>query len=330
MIKHDYPFDPTNGHTPEQLLAVRGPEEPSGFKEFWEETCQLVRAMTPTYFIERELWSPNADERIYRIRVKNWDNTEFVMTIARPEKSLGGLVIGQGYGNPAGPMTSQYGLTTAFACVRGLGLSQCKEIPWDTRKHVIHGIAAKETYILRGVITDQWMTASVMLDMFPDTAENLNYKGSSMGGGMGALLLPWDSRFKAAWLDIPTFGAEIRFDYQSTGSGEACRQYILEHPEARVVLAWFDASAAAKYIRIPVCITPANFDPCVAPVGQFSIANAVPEPYKTLFIRETGHFPPTETDQKQLENVAAWCEAVFTAKDKTAAAAGQKQNSISQ
>ena len=324
MIKHEYPFDPTNSHTPEQLLAIRGPEEPAGFKEFWEETYRLVRAMTPTYFIERELWSPNAGERIYRVRVKNWDNTEFVMTIARPEKSLGGLVIGQGYGNPSGPATSEFGLTTAFACVRGLGLSQCKDIPWDTTKHVVHGISAKETYILRGVITDLWMTASVMLDMFPDTAENLNYRGTSMGGGMGALLLPWDSRFKAAWLDIPTFGAEIRFDYQSTGSGEACRQYLLAHPEARTVLAWFDASDAAKYIRIPVCISPANFDPCVAPVGQFSIANAIPESYKTLFIRETGHFQLTETDKKQLEKVNAWCREVFTAKDKSAAAAGQK------
>ena len=74
---------------------------------------------------------------------------------------------------------------------------------------MVHGIRSKETYILRGVITDQWMAASVMLDMFPDTADNLNYRGSSMGGGMGALLLPWDPRFKAAWLDVPTFGSGI-------------------------------------------------------------------------------------------------------------------------
>ena len=320
MIKHEFPFDPTNGKSLEQLLEIKGPEEPAGFTNFWEETYRLVRAMTPTYFIERELWSPDPSERIYRIRVKNWDNTEFVMTIARPEKSLGGLVIGQGYGNNIGPMASHYGLTTAFACVRGLGLSQCKNIPWNPSKHVIHGIGAKETYILRGVISDQWMTASVLLDMFPDTADNLNYQGSSMGGGMGALLLPWDPRFKAAWLDVPTFGAEIRFDYQSTGSGEACRQYLLEHPEAGKVLAWFDASAAARHIRIPVCVSPAPFDPCVAPAGQFSVANAIPEQYKTVIIRETGHFAPTEKDREQLKRVQEWCQAVFTASDKAAAA----------
>ena len=313
-ITHAFPFDPTNGHTLEQLLAIRNKSEPEGFREFWEENYRLTRAMKPTYFIEREIWSPNPGERIYRIRVKNWDNTEFVMTIARPEKSPGGLVIGQGYGNPAGPMTSEFGLTTAFACVRGLGLSQCKDIPWISSKHVLHGIQSKETYILRGVISDLWMTASVLLDMFPDTADNLNYRGGSMGGGMGALLLPWDSRFKAAWLDVPTFGAEIRFDYRSDGSGEACRKYLMDHPEARQVLAWFDASVSASYIRIPVCVSPAGFDPVVAPVGQFSIANAIPEQYKTLFVRETGHSPLTETDQKQLEQINAWCQTHFLSK----------------
>ena len=314
-IKHDFPFDPTNGHTLEQLLAVRGPEEPAGFRAFWEENYRLTMAMKPTYFIEREIWSPRPEERIYRIRVKNWDNTEFVMWITRPEKSCGGLLLGQGYGNPATPPVSTFGLTAAFACVRGLGMSQCKEFPWDTKKHVIHGIQSKETYILRGVIADQWMAASVLLDMFPDTAENLNYSGGSMGGGMGALLLPWDNRFKAAYLNVPTFGAEIRFDYPSTGSGEACRQYILEHPEARQVLAWFDASAAAKYIRIPVCATPAVFDPCVAPVGQFSIVNAIPEKYKTVFIRDTGHFAPTEHDREVDEQVEAWCKDIFPRKN---------------
>ena len=158
------------------------------------------------------------------------------------------------------------------------------------------------------------MAASVLLDMFPDTADNLNYSGGSMGGGMGALLLPWDKRFKAAYLNVPTFGAEIRFRYQSVGSGESCRLYLQEHPEAREELAWFDASAAAKYIRIPVCVAPALFDPCVAPVGQFSVANAIPEEYKTVFIRDVGHFPPTEHDEELNGRIDDWCEKVFNGK----------------
>lgn len=312
-VQHNYSFDPTNGYTQEELLQIQSPAEVEGFADFWRSNYAAVMAKKPEYTVETELWCPVANEKIYRIRVKNYDGVEFVMFIARPENSQGGLVIGQGYGNPGTPSVSRYGLTTAFACVRGLGFSQCKDIPWEVKQHVIYGIEAKETYILRGVIADQWMTASVLLDMFPDTKENLNYTGGSMGGGMGALLLAWDKRFKAAYLNVPTFGAEIRFDFESTGSGEACRKYILAHPEARQVLAWFDASAAAKYIDIPICCTPALFDPCVAPVGQFSVCNAIREEFKTQFIREVGHFPATEKDLLLNEKVEEWCKSKFAA-----------------
>ena len=78
------------------------------------------------------------------------------------------------------------------------------------------------------------------------------------------------------------------------------------------VLRYFDASLAAKYIRIPVCCTPALFDPCVAPVGQFSIANSIPEEYKTLYIRETGHFELTEKDKTVAEKEIAWCKKQYT------------------
>ena len=310
-VEHNYPFDPCNGMTEEQLLAVPGAPGPEGFKEFWEENYRITMESELRYKIETELWSPVPDEKIYRVRVINHDDTEFVIWITRPENSRGGLVIGQGYGNPAVPPSSQFGLTVCFANVRGLGASQCREIPWQPHKHVLCGIDSKETYILRGVIADQWMAARVLLEIFPDCASNLNYMGGSMGGGMGALLLPWDKRFKAAALNVPTFGAEIRFDYQSTGSGEACRQYVCEHPEARKVLEWFDASAAAQYISIPVCCTPALFDPCVAPAGQFSVANAIPERYKTLYIRETGHFTRTERDTEVEKKAALWCEKHF-------------------
>ena len=298
-IQHDFPFDPANGMTQEQLLAVRGPEEPAGFREFWEGNYRLTMAMKPTWFIERELWSPNPGERIYRLRVKNWDNTEFGMWIARPEHSRGGLVIGQGYGQPTVPECSRYGLTTAFACVRGLGLSQCKDIPWDPKKHVLHGIRSKETYILRGAVTDLWLGATVMIDMFPDVAENLNYSGASMGGGMGALMLPWDARFKAAYLCVPTFGNNPeRLKYQSCGTGEAVRRHVAEHPESMDVLIWFDAAIAAKHIRIPTVAVSALFDPCVSVAGQFSVVNSIPEEHRIRFVSETGHFPRTERDRE--------------------------------
>ena len=310
-IKHDFTFDPANGMTCDELLAVCPSAEPEGFREFWQNNYRLVSEAPLKYVLESEIWSPVPTEKIYRIRVTNYDGVEFVMWLNRPEHSAGGLVIGQGYGNKTEPPASENGLTVCFAAVRGLGPSQCKEIPWQPAQHVLHGIGSRETYILRGVIADQWMAVRVLLDMFPDCAANLNYKGASMGGGMGALLLPWEKRFKAAFLSVPTFGSAIRFKYQSTGSGEACRKYIIDHPESGEVLKYFDASVAARYIEIPICCTPALFAPCVAPAGQFSVANAIPEKYKTLIIRETGHFSPSEKDNEAAAQAALWCQKKF-------------------
>ena len=312
MIEHKYKFDPYNGMTQDELLKITAPAEPEGFRQFWENNYRLVMDAPLDYHVETEVWSPVATDTVYRVRVKNFDGVDFVVFIARPENSAGALVIGQGYGNPATPPASSYGLTVCFAHIRGLGASQCKDIPWEPAEHVVHGISSKESYILRGAIADQWMALRVLTDMFPDCADNIHYYGGSMGGGMGALLLPWDDRFKSGFLCVPTFGSEIRFEYESVGSGEACRKYIAQHPEAREVLRYFDASVAAKYIRIPVCCTPALFDPCVAPAGQFSVANSIPEEYKTLYIRETGHFEPTEKDKQVVEKEIAWCKKQYT------------------
>ncbi|MBE6366781.1 MAG: hypothetical protein E7052_02580 [Lentisphaerae bacterium] len=311
-VAHDFPFDPSNGYTLEMLLQIAPGNEVDGFAEFWQNNYQQVMEAPLRYKVEAEVWSSVDSDKTYRIKFENYDGQSITMWIARPENSCGGLLQGQGYSNPGAPCVSEFGLTTAYACVRGLGFSQCKNIPWMPHKHVLHGIDCKENYILRGVIADQWMAARVLLDMFPDTEENLCYTGGSMGGGMGALLLAWDKRFRAAYLNIPTFGSEVRFDHQSTGSGEACRMYVLEHPEALEVLRWFDASAAAKYISIPTACAPAQFDPCVAPVGQFSIANALSDKIKTLFIREVGHFAPTLHDKKLNEDILQWCRKNFT------------------
>lgn len=314
MPQHNFPFDPTNGHSPEQLLKIASPEAPADFEAFWKHNYVLAMEHKLYYFIEREIWSPNEKVRIFSVRAKTWDNLEIVLWILRPENPKGAILIGQGYGNPSVPPDPDEDFTLCMPCVRGLGRSQCKEIPWLTAQHVLYGIRSRETYILRGVISDLWLAASVMIDMFPDAAANLNYSGSSMGGGMGALMLPWDARFKAAFLHVPTFGSKIRFEYPSTGSGEACRQYVQQHPEALDVLAYFDASASAKYLKIPTFVTPALFDPCVAPVGQFSVANSIPESCRMLFVRETGHFPPTETDKALEPRIDAQRRELFMKK----------------
>ena len=329
-IEHKFPFDPTNGMTREELLQIPPSEEPAGFRNFWEETYALVWNAPLRYTVETGLWSPVPEEKIFRVRAVNWDNTEIVMWITRPADSKGAVLLGQGYGHPKNPSddyfiylmsegkgegelrsSSPLGLTLCHPMVRGLGASQCSGIPWIPAQHVLHGIASRETYVLRGVIADEWLAVRVLLDMFPDCADNLNYVGGSMGGGMGALLLPWEKRFRKAVLHVPAFGAPIRFAYQTSGSGDACRNYLAAHPEAADVLKYFDASVSASYIRIPVCCTPALFDPCVAPVGQFSIVNAIAEEYKTLLIRDTGHFEKTPKDEEVEAQLRVWCKENF-------------------
>lgn len=289
--------------TQDEFLRLTAPEEPADFVSFWKETYALATAQTPTWYIEREIWSQEEDTRTYLVRAKTWDNCEIAMWISRPENSKGGVLVGQGYGQPA---TAGYypSMTVCFPCVRGLGQSQCKDIPWVVKKHVLHGIASKETYILRGVISDLWTATTVMTEMFPDTAENLCYTGASMGGGMGALMLPWDKRFRAAFLQVPTFGGNpVRLQVPSAGSGEAVRLYVQEHPEAMNVLAYFDAAISAKYISIPTIVCPALEDPVVAPAGQFCVANSIPEKYKMLYILDKGHTAGTDRDKELMEEV---------------------------
>ena len=45
-------------------------------------------------------------------------------------------------------------------------------------------------------------------------------------------------------------------------------------------------------------VVPALFDPCVAPAGQFSVANSIPDKYRIRFIAETGHYARTERDNE--------------------------------
>lgn len=302
-IKHDYPYDPTFGYTQEDLLKVMNPEPPEDFERFWRELHEKVLSAPLDYEVEREIWSPEPHTKILLVRYRTYDGLSLRMWIARPEHSAGGMVIGQGYGNMSMPCTTKdHSVTYALPNLRGLGFSQCATIPWDTAKHSLHGIEHKETYVITGAIADLWTATSVLTDLFPDTASRLGYRGGSLGGGMGPLVTAWDSRFHAAEINVPNFGGAISYTcaLNPGDPGEQRRQFVLAHPESDT-MTYIDASAAARFLRIPVLITPALFDPSNPPPGQFAVANAIPEKYRILKIREVGHFPATDKD-KELEN----------------------------
>ena len=227
------------------------------------------------------------------------------MWICRPDVSLGGQIIAHGYGNPAVPDAGRSpGLTIAMPCVPGLGLSQCEEIPWQGRYHAAYGFHDPEKYVLIAGVRNLWTAISIMIDMFPDVKENIVCSGGSLGGAMGAMCTAWDPRIKAAELNVPTLGGRITLDYPGT-EGDPSYTRVSLAKASEQGMRTFDlcsAASAARYIRVPVLVTPALSDHNVPPPGQFAVANSIPEEYRILRIREVGHHAPTEADQLLEEN----------------------------
>ncbi|NLF16416.1 MAG: acetylxylan esterase [Lentisphaerae bacterium] len=310
MIQHSFPFDPTCGYGLDSLLAIEPPATcPADFDAFWSATYAEVLAR-PTELRVEAIWSPDAETALARVEYTSLGGARIGAFISRPRESRGGLVIGHGYGSFAGPVL-RAGLTVIVPNIRGFGLSTSAAFPWQASRHVLCGIESRESYILRGAVADLWQAASVLLELYPDTAANLVYSGGSFGGGLGALALPWDRRFRAGCLDVPTFGHHpLRLRFQSNGSGEAVRQYHAAHPEVEAVLAWYDAATAATRMRIPVICSPALFDPTVVPPGQFAIHNALPQAFRQSFILQAGHWTSPD-DAPTRQAIAAATEALF-------------------
>lgn len=315
---HGCPMDMNTPHpvySLDELLKIQAPPPPEDFADFWQETYRLATAKTPEYRIEKELWSPDPNSKILQIRFTSYDGFDIGLWIARPAESTGGLVIGHGYGNPATPPTTKSpGLTVAMPCLRGLGISQCAEIPWDCGRHAGYGIQSRETYVVRGAVTDIWQATSVLADLFPDTAGNLNYSGGSLGGGLGAILLPWDGRFKAGEINVPTLAGPMQFAFATSEGNPAHtrRMAALSDPACRKALAYFDGASAARRIGIPVLVTPALSDHSNPPPAQFAIANAIPADCRILRVREVGHRAPTPKDVELEKELAAIREALFS------------------
>jgi cephalosporin-C deacetylase len=310
MISHTFPFDPTCGYSREQLLAVTPPDtEPPDFADFWRATYAETLALRSATAVRR-IWSPDPGTAVSEVRFDSLGGARLGAFVSRPQNSRGGLVVGHGYGVFAAPVLRR-DLTVIAPCIRGFGLSTAPEFPWMSGQHVLCGIQSRETYILRGAVADLWRAATVLLELYPDTAANLVYSGGSFGGGLGALALPWDRRLRAGSLDVPTFGHHpLRLRFPSNGSGESVRQYHAEHPEIEAVLAYFDAATAATHIRVPVVCTPARFDPAVVPPGQFAVNNAIPAEYRQTFVLEAGHWTCAE-DAPLKQAAAAAVEALF-------------------
>jgi cephalosporin-C deacetylase len=291
-MQHDFPFDPKYGYDLDALLKVDAPAGPDDFESFWRATYRQTRE-TPLKFASRPIDGPDHLD-VFEVEFDSLDGVRIGgwMTVPRGKAVTRGVVVSHGYGERASYDPTVAGPTAAaiFPCARGLGRSRTPAIPPDVPSHVRHGIESRQTYVHRGCAADIWAAASALLGAMPGVASCLDYIGGSFGGGIGALALPWDDRFRRAFLDVPSFGQyPIRLKHPCVGSGESVRRCSLEHPEVIDVLKYFDAATAARFIRIPTLVAPALFDPAVHPPGQFAVYNAIPA-NKELFVRQTGHF----------------------------------------
>jgi cephalosporin-C deacetylase len=314
-IAHDYPFDPTHGYDLDALLAVPAPPAPDDFDPPWQRLYDRAREVD----VAPEVGPQEADHdgvRVFGVSYTSLDGVRLGGWLVLPDGPIErGLVIGHGYAGRDAPdlPLPVPDAATIFPCARGLNSrGRVPGIPDDTDRHVLHGIGSRDGYVLRGCVADLWCAATALLELVPSIGPRLGYVGTSFGGGIGALALPWDNRFLAAHLTVPSFGHHpLRLTMPCTGSGESVRRYHAAHPEVIDVLRHFDAATAAARITIPVQVAAALFDPAVPPPGQFAVYNALPGP-RDLVVLATGHVEEAESVVEQ-QNLRAAQRRFLTA-----------------
>ncbi|MFZ4269463.1 acetylxylan esterase [Streptomyces arboris] len=302
---HDFPFDPAYGYAAlDQLLQVPAPPAPADFEAFWRDRYARARAVDT-----RPVLGPVEEERdgvrIHGITYTSVGGVRLGGWLALPAEGpvRYGFVVGHGYGGRQDPGRDLPpplpGAAAILPCVRGMGeRGRADGLPDLADEHVLYGIGSRESYVIGDCVADLWCAASALTEAVPELAgaglpggPRLGYLGESFGGGLGALALPWESRFGAAQLTVPTFGNHpLRLTLPCTGSGEAVRAHHREHPEVTGVLRYFDAATAAGRLELPTLVAAALFDPAVPPPGQFAVYNALAGE-RELQVLSAGHFP---------------------------------------
>lgn len=288
----------------EAVEFLKSPIDPAprGFENFWRRTYDKSLTI-PLNITRRKIPSPSKNVRLFEFECDSWDGVRIGGWIVEPAdgKWERGVVMGHGYGGREMPELSTPGPPGVLIqpCMRGFHRSAHPDIPDTAAKHVLHHLDEKEKYVWRGCVADTWAAASVLLALYQELEGRLDYIGGSFGGGVGALALAWETRFRRAFLDVPTFGNHReRLKVSCGGSGESLRlRYQKDHSVLKKIR-WFDAAIAAQWIKIPTLIAAALSDPSVRPIGQFAVYKGLGGK-KALYVRKTGH-PMTLSDDKKV------------------------------
>lgn len=293
--EHPHSFDPTYGYAMEELLKITPPElVPADFEAFWLATME--EASKNTRVLGRQgLEPPDPGWKLELLKIQGLGTTWFGAWLLQPSDATTvrrAFVVGHGYGGREGidwPVMFQ-DAAYIFPAAQGFHISAQVGLPSTAAWHVVHGISSPTTYLIRHCVAGLQSAADVLTADFPELDGQLGFIGGSFGGGLGALMLPWSSSFSRAFLKVPTFGHHpLRLKCECVGSGEAVRLFVNRDPSIQNTLAYFDAAIAATFIRIPVLVSVALFDPAVPPPGQFAVANSLGGP-KHLHVLNAAHF----------------------------------------
>jgi len=303
-FSHNFPFDPSYGYTLETLLQVEAPKGPSDFLVFWQERYQLALRRSPQAQMRASQFV-HPQFKILEISYLSTDDFPIHgwLVLPREGQIFRGIIVGHGYGGREQPDFDLPVLQAVwlFICFRGLACSRRPPISDNPHYHVLHDIDKRHRYILGGCVEDLWLAVSALLGWFPQLEDHIGYAGISFGGGIGALALACEERIRRAHLKVPTFGHQpLRLTLPTQGSGEAVRNYYGQQAAVLETLQYYDAATAARYIRQPVQVAAALFDPMVAPPGQFAIYNALPKPSE-LWVLPAGHFDYPEKVQQEVQ-----------------------------
>jgi cephalosporin-C deacetylase len=293
--EHPFPFDPTYGMALEQLRAIRPPEAPPGFDDFWKHRYQQALSVEAQFQLRRSS-SRHPDWDVLDITYMSTGAFRIGGWLLLPKRGVirRGLVVGHGYSGREAPDFDIPVEETAilFPCSRGLSRSARPPISTNSVWHVLHDIDKPDSYIIAGCVEDLWMAVSTLIALYPWIDGKVGYSGISFGGGIGALGIPFDPRIDRGYLNVPTFGNRpLWLTLPTTGSAASVQIYAKRHPEVHEMLRRYDAAIAATRIKVPMLVAAALFDPAVAPPCQFSIANAIESSkFNETFTLHAGHF----------------------------------------
>jgi cephalosporin-C deacetylase len=312
-FSHNFPFDPSYGYTLESLLQVKAPDGPPDFITFWKERYERALKRSP----QAQMQPSQCTHPQFKILDFSYLSTDDFpihgwLVLPREGQILRGVIVGHGYGGREQPDFDLRVPETVwlFLCFRGLARSRRPPISDNPYYHVLHDIDKRHRYILGGCVEDLWLAVSVLLRWFPQLEGQVGYVGISFSGGIGALALPCEERIQRAHLKVPTFGHQpLRLTLLTQGSGEAVRHYYHQHAEVLETLQYYDAATAARYIRKPMQVAAALFDPMVAPPGQFAIHNALQQ--SELWVLPAGHFDYPEKVPQEAQ-LKAWMNRFFS------------------